>query len=77
MVSLNMQNCIKDLHSLVADILKFCFMYHMINFDSSDDQNGSVKINNIFINASFTAFIFDVSLKDFSPFEFSLRNTIL
>ena len=41
-VSLKMQKYIKYLHSLVADIPKFCLMYNMINFDPSGKLSGSV-----------------------------------
>ena len=33
---------IKDLHSLVADISKFCLMYNMINFNPPAELSGSV-----------------------------------
>ena len=37
-----MQKYIKDLHSLVADIPKFCLIYNMINYNPSDELSGSV-----------------------------------
>ena len=56
-----MQKYIKDLHSLVADIPKFCLMFNMINFNPSDELSGSVLINSIFYQCD----IFDISFKDF------------